>query len=185
MPRPPPTFRIRHSQSLSTRRPSASIADTYGSSSNTCEPICACSPTSRRFREARTSAIARSASPSSSPKPNLESRPPVWTNECVAGRTPGVTRIRTSCGRSSIASSRSISPKESTMMWPTSASIAKRSSELVLLFPWRWMRAGTQGQVELAARRNVDRQALLRAEPVDGRDRRRLARVEDLVIVGP
>ena len=78
-----------------------------------------CSPTRRSPRLASTLAIASSAAPEASEKPNFWSSTPVAMALWVCASTPGVTRISTDCGKVTNSASASISSSESTTMRPT------------------------------------------------------------------
>ena len=82
---------------------------------------------------------ARHASPLVIEKPNFWSSCAVAMYSWVCASTPAVTRIITLWVFVSslvICARRSISWKESTMIRPTPASTARRSSGYVLLLPW-------------------------------------------------
>ena len=102
-----------------------------------------------------------------------------------AGRDAHEHPAATSPRRRASASSRSSSSNESTTIRPTPAAIAARSSSVDLLLPWNTMRvgreAGVQRDVQLAAGRDVEVEALLGDEPRHRRAEERLARVRDAV----
>ena len=93
-----------------------------------------------RRRAATTRRTASAASPLVIEKPNFWSSWAVAMYSCVCASTPAVTRTMHSrwSRRVSrvISTSRSISVKESTMIRPTPATTARRSSGKVLLLPW-------------------------------------------------
>ena len=86
-----------------------------------------------------TRRTASNASPEVIEKPNFWSSWAVAMYSWVCASTPAVTRTITPAVTPSSAvslASRSISWKESTMIRPTPASTARRSSAVVLLLPW-------------------------------------------------
>src|SRR4029453_15420152 len=102
---------------------------------------------------------------------------------CVWASTPTVTRTITR-GRfpSSRASAvrRSISSNESTMIRPTPASRARRSSLVDLLLPCRPSRSGGIPAAGLTARAHVEAEPLLGDHAHDRLAQERLAGVEDV-----
>jgi hypothetical protein len=85
---------------------------------------------------------ASAAWPEPRPKPNLESSWPVITYSWVWASTPGVTLTSRGWSVWPMASSRSISSKESTTMRRTLLVVADCSSAVDLLLPCATMRSG-------------------------------------------
>lgn len=126
-----------------------------------------------------------------SARPNFWSSWAVAMNSWVCASTPTVTRICTGWrtpSSSATCATRTISSKESSTIRPTPASTARRISAVVLLLPWKAIRAagdpGVQRGGQLAAGADVEVEPLLVQPADDGAGEERLARVED-VGVGP
>ena len=158
-------------------------------------PGCRCARGGRRARRPASpwpASTAGAAAPVGTPKPNLESSWPVRTNSWVWASTPGrdadqhlrARRPSSACS----ASRRSSSSKLSTTMRPTPAARARAQlvERLVVAVQDEAVggHAGGQGDVELAAGRDVEVHALLVREPGHGRAEERLGGVGDAVAEG-
>ena len=110
--------------------------------------------------------------PPTRPNPNFESSCPVFTYSWVWASMPGVTRRSTAGARPSSACSasrRSSSSNESTTVRPTPAVRASLQLDEALVVavkdePLGW-EAGSEGDVQLAAGRDVEAQPLLVDQP--------------------
>ena len=130
----PSSSRIR-ACSASTRRAATSKPE----ESKICDPMWEWSPRISTFGASNNRRTASNASPDEIEKPNFWSSWAVAMYSWVWASTPAVTRTITLAVMpvsAVIAATRSTSSKESTMIRPTPATIARRSSIGVLLLPW-------------------------------------------------
>ncbi len=150
--------------------------------------MCRCSPTSSTEDDDRARSTASAACPVGSGKPNLESRLPVRTCSWVWTSMPGLTRSST-VGRSRPAGHQRLDAVQLVVAVHDDAAdaelqgLAQLRGRLVVAVQHQSVRrdAGRDGDVQLAARRHVQPQALLVHESGHGAAQEGLGGVDDTV----